>query len=76
MNRTQTALMVLRVWTEPGSATPVRVDIRQAADLARGFRRTLTFTDIDLVVAAVREFLESSRRAQAEADTVDASTDR
>lgn len=61
MTRQQTGLMVLRVWTENGSTEPLRVDVRQTFDLSRGFRRTLTMTDIDLVLAAVRTFLETSR---------------
>ena len=57
--------MVLRVWTEPGSAEPLRVDVRQTYDLSRGFRHTLTLTDIDLVVTAVRTFLENGRTVPA-----------
>ena len=51
-------LMLLRVWSEHGSAEPLRVDVRQTRDLATGFRRTTTLTDIDAVLAAVRRFLE------------------
>jgi hypothetical protein len=51
-------LMLLRVWSEPGSAEPLRVDVRQTTDLSTGFRRTTTLTDIDAVLAAVRRFLE------------------
>lgn len=61
MTRHQTGLMVLRVWTEEGSTEPLRVDVRQTYDVSRGFRRTLTVTDVDLVLAAVREFLETGR---------------
>lgn len=63
MTRHQTGLMVLRVWTEEGSTEPLRVDVRQTYDLSRGFRRTLTVTDVDLVLAAVRKFLETGRAA-------------
>ncbi|MBW3665095.1 MAG: hypothetical protein KY469_18525 [Actinobacteria bacterium] len=61
MTQQQTGLMVLRVWTEEGSTEPLRVDVRQTYDLSRGFRRPLTLTDIDLVLAAVRTFLETGR---------------
>jgi hypothetical protein len=61
MKQQQTGLMVLRVWTEEGSTEPLRVDVRQTFNLSRGFRRTLTLTDIDLVLAAVRTFLEAGR---------------
>ncbi len=53
--------MVLRVWTEDGSTEPLRVDVRQTYDLSRGFRRTVTMTDTELVLSAVRTFLETGR---------------
>ncbi len=65
MKQKQTGLMVLRVWTEDGSSEPLRVDVRQTHDLSRGFRNTLTLTDVDTVVAAVRKFLETGRAAGA-----------
>jgi len=65
MTRQQTALMILRVWTEDGSTEPLRVDLRQTHDLSRGLRRTLTLTDIDLVLTAVRTFLETGRGVDA-----------
>lgn len=61
MTRQQTGLMVLRVWTEQGSSQPLRVDVRQTHDLSGGLRHSLTFTDVDLVLAAVRTFLETGR---------------
>lgn len=61
MTRQQTGLMVLRMWTEEGSSEPLRVDVRQTYDLSRGFRRTLTLVDVELVLAAVRTFLEDGR---------------
>jgi hypothetical protein len=57
----QTALMILRVWTEQGSSTPLRVDVRQTSDPTRGLRHTVTLTDVDGVLAAVRTFLETGR---------------
>jgi hypothetical protein len=59
MNSQPIGLMVLRVWTEQGSVRPLRVDVRETSDLSRGFRRTVTLTDIDLVLATVRSFLET-----------------
>ena len=61
MTRHQTGLMVLRMWTEDGSSQPLRVDVKQTHDLAVGFRRALTFTDVDLALTAVRTFLEAGR---------------
>ena len=53
--------MVLRVWTEEGSDEPLRVHVRETHDLSRGFRRSLTLTDVDAVLAAVRRFLRKDR---------------
>jgi hypothetical protein len=50
--------MLLRVWSEPGSAQPLRVDVRQTTDLSTGFRRSTTLADVDAVLVAVRHFLE------------------
>jgi hypothetical protein len=58
MNTQPIGLMLLRVWSEPGSDEPLRVDIRQTTDLSRGFRRTTTLADVDAVLVAVRLFLE------------------
>jgi hypothetical protein len=57
-------LMLLRVWSEPGSAQPLRIDVRQTTDLSRGFQRSMTLADVDAVVVAVRRFLEG-RQADA-----------
>jgi hypothetical protein len=56
-------LMLLRVWSEPGSEQPLRVDVRQTTDLSRGFRRTATLADVDAVLVAVRRFLEERQSA-------------
>jgi hypothetical protein len=61
MTQQQTGLMVLRVWTEEGSTEPLRVDVRETFNLSRGFRHTLTITDVDVALAAVRRFLETGR---------------
>lgn len=61
MKRQQTGLMVLRIWSEPGSIAPLRVDVRHTHDLSRGFDGTLTLTDVDRVLATVRRFLETGR---------------
>ena len=53
------SLMLLRVWSEHGSAEPLRVDVRQTTDVSTGFRRTTTLTDVDAVLAVVRGFLEA-----------------
>lgn len=57
--------MVLRVWTEDGSTEPFRIDVRQTYDVSLGFRRPVAFTDVGLVLAAVRTFLETGRAVDA-----------
>ena len=59
MHTHQTGLMVLRFRLEEGSERPLRVDVRETFDLARGLGGTRTLTDVDLVLSAVRAFLES-----------------
>lgn len=59
MNTQPIGLMLLRVWSEPGSAQPLRVDIRHTTDLSKGFRGTTTLADVDAVLGAVRLFLET-----------------
>ncbi len=58
MHTSPVSLLLLRVWSEPDSSAPLRVDVRQTTDLSTGFRRTTTLTDIDAVLATVRRFLE------------------
>lgn len=67
----QTGLMVLRVWTEQGTTQPLRVDVRHTHDLSRGLHCTSTLTDVDVVLAAVRTFLETGRAVGAAADDGD-----
>lgn len=61
MTQQQTGLMVLRVWTEEGSSEPLRVSVRQTHDVTRGLRHSLTLTDVEVVLATVRRFLETGR---------------
>jgi hypothetical protein len=55
---TTTALLTIRAWCEDGSQTPFRAQIRIATDVSSGFGPTLTLTDTESVVDAVRMFLE------------------
>lgn len=56
--RNPTALLVLRVWMERGSALPLRAYIRQSANVSFGFEESSTETDIEAAVGAVRTWLE------------------
>jgi hypothetical protein len=53
-----TALLVIRAWSEHGSAAPLRAQIRVTADVSSGYQHTLTLADPDQVLDAVRSFLE------------------
>ena len=54
----QSGLMIIRIWVEKDSAEPLRVHIRLTEDLARGFERDETLTDVDVVCEVVRELVE------------------
>jgi hypothetical protein len=51
------ALLVLRVWREEESPIPLRAEIRMTRDVAAGFEKSLTVTDVDSVVRLVRDWL-------------------
>ena len=67
--RDPTALLVLRVWMERGSALPLRAYIRQTADISHGFDEASTKTDIESSVASVRTWLEALLDAGSAGDT-------
>jgi hypothetical protein len=56
--RNPTALLVLRVWMERGSALPLRAYIRQTANASLGFEVTSVETDVEAAVASVRTWLQ------------------
>ena len=55
---TTTALLTIRAWCEDGSQHPLRAEIRLTKDVASGFQDFLTVADAELVMEAVRGFLE------------------
>jgi hypothetical protein len=59
---TGVALLTIRAWCEEGSEYPLRAEIRIADDVSSGFRSTVTFVHTDVVLEAVREFLDSVLR--------------
>jgi hypothetical protein len=59
LETTGTALLTIRAWCEEGSRHPLRAEIRIADDVALGFQSTLTLINVDAVVEAVRDFLDS-----------------
>jgi hypothetical protein len=57
MARDRTALLIVRAWVEPGSASPLRAQVRLTTDVAAGFAREMTFADATTVCAFVEEWL-------------------
>jgi hypothetical protein len=57
MTPDQVGLLIMRVWVEPGSARPARLQLRATTDPAAGFTRTRTVTDIEEAITVIRAFL-------------------
>ncbi len=58
MSTERTALLIVRVWFEAGSPTPLRVQVRQTVDVTEGFEGEFALADPDAVAEAVRVWLE------------------
>jgi len=50
----RTALLLIRMRVEVGSAMPLRIHIRTTSDVSRGFERSSTFADIDEALDTIR----------------------
>jgi hypothetical protein len=57
MTTTRTGLFIIRAWVEPGSSSPLRVQIRLSTDVSSGFERSVTIAQTDTVVEAVQAWL-------------------
>lgn len=57
MTKPRIGLFLIRAWVEPGSTSPLRVQVRRTSAVAQGFGRTLITADEEVVVAAVRAWL-------------------
>jgi hypothetical protein len=55
---TRTGLLIIRAWAEPGSSSPLRLQIRLTTDVSLGVGRRETITDADAVVEVVRAWLQ------------------
>ena len=55
---THTGLLIIRAWAEPGSSSPLRVQIRLTTDVSLGVERRQTIADADAVVEVVRAWLQ------------------
>lgn len=49
--------MIIRAWTEEGSAKPLRVQIRLTGDVSTGFEKTLTLAESEEVCITVDSWL-------------------
>lgn len=58
MSTERTALLIVRVWFEAESPTPLRVQVRQTMDVTEGFEGAFALAEPDAVVEAVRVWLE------------------
>jgi len=59
MDLDQLGLLIVRVWVEPGSVRPARLQIRATTDLSAGFACTRTLTDVEEAITVIRSFLNS-----------------
>lgn len=57
MTRTRTGLLIIRVWVEPGSSSPLRAQIRLTTDVSLGVERGQTLTQVPEVVEVVQAWL-------------------
>ena len=69
--RDPAALLIIRVWIERGSERPLRAYIRESRNVARGFDRSTTVTDVDSALEVVRTWMEDSMDASASDTTID-----
>ena len=57
MAKTRTGLLIIRAWAEPGSSSPLRVQIRLTTDVALGVERSETITEVDAAIEIVQDWL-------------------
>jgi hypothetical protein len=74
--KTRTGLLIIRAWTEPGSSSPLRAQVRLTTDVSLGLEHSQTLTQPDAVVEVVRAWLlemGDPRHLKADADGPDES---
>ena len=52
-----TGLLIIRAWLEPGSTQPLHAHLRITSNVANGFERTETLSDVGAVSAEVTAWL-------------------
>jgi hypothetical protein len=55
--KTRTGLLIIRAWAEPGSSSPLRVQIRLTTDVSLGVERSETLAEADAAIEIVRDWL-------------------
>jgi hypothetical protein len=55
--RPRTGLLIIRAWIEPGSSSPLRIQLRIATDVSAGFEESRTLTREEAVIEAVQSWL-------------------
>jgi hypothetical protein len=55
--KTRTGLLIIRAWAEPGSSSPLRVQIRVTTDVSLGVERSETTTEADAAIEIVQIWL-------------------
>jgi hypothetical protein len=63
MESEHTAVLIIRAWTEPHPAAPLRANIRRTTDIAGGFQSTLNLTDSDVIAGIVQQWLHDVQTA-------------
>ena len=55
---TDTGVLIIRTWVEPGSAEPLRFHIRLSTDISAGIERSLTVTQTEAASSIVEAWLD------------------
>ena len=58
MTKTRTGLLIIRAWAEPGSSSPLRIQIRLTTDVSLGVERSETVTEADAAIQIVQIWLQ------------------
>jgi hypothetical protein len=57
VTKTRTGLLIIRAWAEPGSSSPLRVQIRLTTDVSQGVERSEILTEADAAIEMVQAWL-------------------
>ena len=58
MTKTRTGLLIIRAWAEPGSSSPLRVQIRLTTDVSLGVERSETITESAAAIEIIQDWLQ------------------